>query len=835
MSSSGLGVKVALAVACIASTVIAIDIAQAASVPKDAAPPWAEQHDEAVRLARRGDTAAALVILERLQCDHLDDLSVARDRLVISGWAGEDSAVIRLYQGLPPVPQPDTVIEAVGRAYRNLHQPTEALVVYRQGSRQSPANAALVAGEIRSLVDLGELEPAAARAESALRERGERIEILLAAGAAAEARDQPVEAVHLYDRALRIDPASRDARHDRILAIERMGAPQVAHELADANPGLLTPAEYRRIEASEAAALVRWGVLDPPSEAELFAATDRAIAALDALIARWSALGTEAHDDVLRARFDRIIALRDRVRMADVLAEYGDLRSSSVELPGYVLEAVADAYLYKRQPEAARDLYRRVLEAEPSSLNARVGLFYAYVEIDDFRAAYRQIDTLDAELSRWLYLKGLKTPIPNPGKSTADLTAASARLYADDLAEAHRRFAAIAQAAPNNTHYVAGLANIYSARGWPRRAAEEYEIGRAQKRQDVELEVGQARNDLALRDYRAAEAETSDLKARFPENLEVQRADRLWQVHNMAELRITAEQAFRSATNVQGGSGISIGTQLYSPPIAYDWRVFAGELYAHEEMPGSEGQLVLNRPNAGVEYRHRDLTASLEGTFSTYRQQDPIRGSIGQEKLGGRAAATWSIDDHWQLGGAGELFARDTPLRALRSGVTADAGTANLAYRVSESRAFRLDGGVMTFSDGNVRTAVAGTYTERLLTEPHFSIDGIAGLAGSENSADNNRRYFNPRQDVLASFGAAINQSLYRRYEFIYDHRLVVTPGVYWEKGFGTAGVVNVRYEHRLRVDDVFDAALGLGFGRQPYDGQNENTVLILLNLTARF
>jgi hypothetical protein len=36
-------------------------------------------------------------------------------------------------------------------------------------------------------------------------------------------------------------------------------------------------------------------------------------------------------------------------------------------------------------------------------------------------------------------------------------------------------------AAPNNTRYLSALANIYSARGWPRLAAEEYDISRALK------------------------------------------------------------------------------------------------------------------------------------------------------------------------------------------------------------------------------------------------------------------------------------------------------------------------------------------------------------------
>ena len=814
---------------------VAIPVAHAAGAPERATPSWLGEHDEAVRLARRGDTAAALVILERLQRDHPDDLSVARDRLVISGWAGQDDAVIRLYSSLPPGPQPAFVIETAARAYRNLHRPTEALALYRQGIRQFPADAGFVAGEIRSMLDLGEFDAAAARADGALRERGEQLAILLAAGAVAMARDLPVEAVRYDDRALRVDPTSRDARHDRILAIAQTGAPQVARELADASPGLLAPPEYRRVEGSEAAALVRWGVVEPPSEAERFAATDRAIAALDALIARWSSEGPDARDDILRARFDRMVALRDRVRMIDVIAEYDDLRRNDVEIPNYALDAVGDAYLYLREPEKARDIYRHILEATPRNIDARLALFYADVEAEDFRDAYHQVDALDADLNRWLYLKGLRYPIPNPGKDTADLAAASARLFGDQLAESERRFAAIADAAPNNSRYIAGLGDIYAARGWPRRADREFQIGRGLKPQDVDLEVGQARDALTLQNYRGTEAQASDLTARFPENLQVQRLDRLWDVHNMWELRVTGEQAWRSSTNVAGGSGIAIDTQIYTPPIDYDWRLFAGELYAHEEEPSGEGQLLLHRSNLGVEYRHLDLTASLEGDFNSYRKQDPILGSVEQDKLGARATASWAINDHWQVGGTGELFSHDTPLRALRSGVTADAGALNLTYRESESRSLRLATEIMTFSDGNVRNSATGTYTERLLAEPRFSIDGIGGLAGSENSADNNRRYFNPREDALASLGAAINQTLYRRYEFIYDHRLVITPGLYWEQGFGSAAVVNVRYEQRLRVNDVFDAGLGVGFGRQPYDGQYENTISILFNLTSRF
>ena len=800
-----------------------------------AASAWDAEHQEAVRAARRGDTAAALVILERLQRAHPNDLSVARDRVLVAEWAGQGTLAIRLYQALPPGPQPDFVVEAVARAYRDQHQPNEALALYRQGETQSPANAEFAAGEIRALVDLGTLDQAAARADAALQQYGENVAVLLAAGVVAAARNQPIEALRYCDRALKVDPTSRDARHDRILAIERMGAPQVARRLADADPGILAPDEYRRIEGSEAAAFVRWGPLDPAKEAERFAMTDRAIAALDALIAQWSAAGPDARNDALRARFDRIVALRDRVRMIEVLAEYDDLRRSNVELPAYALNAVGDAYLYLRQPEAARDLYQRVLATDPNNFNVRLALFYVDVDLDDLEAAYREIDSLDADQGRWIYLKGAPDPIPNPDRVSADLAAASARLYGDQLEAAERRFAAMAGAAPNNTSLRAGLAGIYAARGWPRRADAEYALGRALKDQDLELEVGQARNDLSRRDYPAAEVGKTSLMARFPENLEAQRLDRLWHVHEMAELHVDVTPSFTSATNVQGGDGLTFDTRLYTPPIGYNWRLFGDEEIAHQELPQGQGEITLHRSSAGVEYRDPDLLATLEGSFNTYRQQDPFLGSVGEEKLGARASATWSINDYWQLGGTGELFSHDTPLRALRSGVTADSGTVDLTYRESESRELRLVAEAMPFSDGNFRTSLDGRYTQRVLTEPHFKVDVIGGLAGSRDSADANRQYYNPSQDVLATGGVALSQPLYRRYELIYDHRLTVTPGVYWENGFGTAPVVAAEYEHRLRINDVIDTSLGVGFGRQPYDGIYENTVTVLFHFVGRF
>ena len=103
------------------------------------------------------------------------------------------------------------------------------------------------------------------------------------------------------------------------------------------------------------------------------------------------------------------------------------------------------------------------------------------------------------------------------------------------------------------------------------------------------------------------------------------------------------------------------------------------------------------------------------------------------------------------------------------------------------------------------------------------------------NSANNDRPYFNPSQDAIATFGLSFNQIIYRRYQIIYEHNLTVTPGVYWQQGFGAGGAGSVLYEHRIRINDVFEAALGATVSRQQYDGQYQNTVAVLISLRQRF
>ncbi len=795
------------------------------------AQPWDAEHKYAVKVARDGDIASGAATLERLYAEHPDDIGLARDYIVVLGWAGKDKESVKAYRALEAGRQPDFVVESVARSYRNLKNPKEALAVYREGLQRSPNNLVFVAGEIRSMADAGDPGKALVRAEDDLRKRGDRVETLLAAAYAAKVKKSPVESVRYCERAVRLSPNDKTAKHDLILAIADMGSPQVAQNMADANPDVLSPAEYRRIEGDKAAASVRWSPHEPSSEANRFVATDQTIAKLDKLINNWNKQGKSAQADLARARFDRMVAYRDRSRMQDVLDEHERLKSEGVTIPPYAMAAVGDALLYTRKPRQARDVYLNVLEAQPKDFNTRMQLFYAYADLEDFDAAYKQIDSLVADQGMWIHLKGQAEPLPNPARENAELAAGYARIYAEDYVEADKRISKMADAAPNNPRYRAALGTLYEERGWPRKAQEQFQVGKAvMQGKDKSNEAGEARTNFDLYRFRDAEAETKDLLARFPEDLEVQRLERIRKVHNKFEVQVNVDHAFRSSTAASGGSGTAIEGVFYSPPIYNNWRLFAGEVYSEEEEPNAEGTITMSRSTAGIEFRRNGVRLSVAPTYNRY---DDIR-TKNVERVGVRGEAAWNINDRWEIGGHGEMFARNTPLRALNSGISADDGNLNVTYRASERRKVRVDFDVMRFADKNWHTGVAAEYVERFFTRPHFKIDGIFDLAESHNTLDRNRPYFNPKQDVLALGGMNVNHTIYRRYDFEYAHNLTAKGGVYWQKEFGSDPAVLLRYEHTLG-NDVLAAKAGATFTRQDYDGKVEDNVSLLFNLIYRF
>jgi hypothetical protein len=148
-------------------------------------------------------------------------------------------------------------------------------------------------------------------------------------------------ALTAYGELLRLDPGNAEARASIAGILDRQRGPHGA---------AMRDGISDRRAADMAAARVRWGAEVRASDtARRFDGTDRALADLDALLARLAADPTADPALVRRVRIDRLVALRDRYRMRELLAEAADL----APLPAFAEQARADALLYEQQPEAA--------------------------------------------------------------------------------------------------------------------------------------------------------------------------------------------------------------------------------------------------------------------------------------------------------------------------------------------------------------------------------------------------------------------------------------------------------------------------------------------------
>jgi biofilm PGA synthesis protein PgaA len=785
------------------------------------------QRRAAIDLARSGHYDQALKMLRELRAKYPSDITEVMDYIAVSSWAGHDAVAIKEYEKIAKQPMPDYVLEAVAHSYRNTHQSEKALAVYRRGLKQSPGNEIFAAGEIRCLDDLGRYEEAETRAKAYTHRYGDRLQVLLAGGEAANLNNESIIALNFYEHAVTLEPRNREALRGEIHSEDMLGASHLALSKANKHPGLMNAEEYRAMTGDADAALVRWGPLEPVSESTRYDETDTAIATLDAHISQWSALNDpSAYPNILRAKFDRLAALRDRSRMQDVVSDYNALVQEGVEVPAFALEPVGEAYLYLREPEIARDIFLKILETDPNNFEARRLLAYSYLEAEQYDESYATIDKLVEDQPQWLYLKGEPERQPNPNRATAELDAGELRSYGGLDQEADDRLTQLDSAAPYDVRNREAAGNAYLARGWPRKALEQYQIGLAiQNGHDVASETGIAMANLELQNFQEAEAETQNLTKRFPENLGVQRAAREWDVHNMAELDAHAGYNFAPTESTSGisdaphGQGYDVGAELYSAPIDYNWRLFAGQDYAHEHEPNAEKIIDYERSNAGV-------TATGAPTLNIYN---------GHDRVGADGTFKYTFNDMWSADIAAELFSSQTPLRALNAGVTADEYKAGALWRQSESREVSFDTYVMPFSDGNLRTVQEAEYLERLYTASTWRLDGEVNLASSQDNKDENRLYYNPSLDFTGLAGLRGTQTLYHRYETLWEHSLLAMPGLYAQQHYGTTPAWLVRYEHTLHYNDTLSGSAGVNYTHQDYDGLATDAVSLTVDLVERF
>ena len=790
-------------------------------------------YDALIIQARNGNFTPALTQLRQLPAERQTAGQVS-DHLVIAGWAGQDAEVLKVYEAQGKNRNLNTqALATVARTYRNQQQWAKAEAVYRQALLREPNNTDLQLGLALTQADGGQASEAVQRTRAMVAAKPDDPNRRMALGYALTRASLNYDALFEFDQAFIRAGDKPEVAREYIVALQKARLPEPALRLATQRPGLLDPVTQRRLEGDLAAERVRMAEFAARTEKERYVIADRALQDYDKLLTRWTP-DASAHDDVVRWRIDRLGALKARARTAEVIREYETLTAEGVQLPTYAVRWVAASYLDQRQPEKAEPLYRQALSATDAEPDDRVedstALFYALQESDKGVEARKVATTLADNQKPRVELKGLPIGNPNDAWMDAQQLSAQSGVYGGDLPGSEAGLEALVARAPGNVGLRLAQADMYRARDLPRRAEATLKETEAQVPRDISLEVSQAYTAMDLQEWRQLDVLADDVIARNPDSRQVQRLQRLRNVHDMAEVRVEAYtgKSYGGGNNgdvgaVTGSRDWGIESVIYTPPIDEDWRLFAGAGYATADFSEGTGQHRWQR--VGVERRTRDMTLEAEVSNHSY--------GFGS-KQGARVSIARDINDNWQYGGSLDYLSATTPLRALNADITANGGSGFIRWRANESREWKLSLSPSHFSDGNDRIETLLTGREGIYSSPGVQVDlGLEVSASHNSKADT--VYFNPKSDFGALPTVTVNHVLYHRYETQWSQQFQVGAGTYSQKDYSTGGVGLIGYGQRFRWNDVLEAGANLSLISRPYDGDRERDLRLLVDLTYRF
>lgn len=708
----------------------------------------------------------------------------------------------------------DTLLAAV-RAFRDAKDFGHAAALARTGLERFPQDGVWPVLLALILTDDGKAQEALSVLASPVARTAPEKEYLLAEAYAERRASRPFDALRHYFAVLALEPANAEARDASAGILREIRAPFAAARLAAEPPSL-------GLAADMAAAEVRWGPLETSSDPRhRFDATDRALADLDRLITR--AKTEDNAQELVRLRLDRIVALRDRVRTAEAIAEAEDLRKEGVDLPVFARHALADALLTMRRPEDARAEYDAVLAADPGNHDARMARVYAAVEMEDFSSAYALADEMLRQQPVWQRFGGDPGASPNEDYLDDLLLAAAVRSFGDEPGEAWKRIAPERDAAPRNPFIRSQAASIMQGRGWPRAAEQEYQIALAMAPSLLAARIGLAETGLGRSKVDQARQEIAALSALYPENTAVQKlgpefsAATGWQIE--AETRPSHESGGGEFGNA--GDELKTAITIHSPLIDDNWRLFGGYSYDNSHPP--EGFVDLKRMSGGIQLALPDFSASAALT----------RNVSKVSRTGFAGMADWMPTDQATFAAAGELVSSETPLRAFLHGITADAASTRFTYAWDEAHSASVGLGWMPFSDGNQRITLDARYQQKVIESPHFGLTLKGELYGSTNSIEG-APYYNPAADGSASLDILAEHVLWRRYETSLVQALTLNGGWYGQRDFRGGPIGTVTYEQRWRFDPRTELVYGASYGRRLYDGDYASEIGAFITLREK-
>lgn len=328
------------------------------------------------------DTLARILPqLQRIADKHPDTPAYRYDYLQFLQWSGQNVQVLTEAENIDLTHAPAYLLETIAKAARECHQFSKAEELYRMAAERTPERLTPRLGLGLLMLDKHEGKSAARYFDDLAKTGEENPDVLWAQAQAHEMAGHAKQASHLYQKILNSQPQHKEATRGLIRTLAAVGSSGQALQIARQHRSLVTDDLWADLNWQHATGLLRHGEKILQTHPDDFRYIDQAIHAIDSNLASLSKLKL-ADKDIWRNRAlaDRLVALRDRQRYADVDADFQKAQAQQRDLPNYALLAVADSYLKAQQPAAARDVYLQSLEHEPDNLDALVGLVRIYLE-----------------------------------------------------------------------------------------------------------------------------------------------------------------------------------------------------------------------------------------------------------------------------------------------------------------------------------------------------------------------------------------------------------------------------------------------------------------------
>lgn len=777
-------------------------------------------YEHQIQQARNGNYALFLDYLQRYEQQHALTPGQVADWLQVASWAGRDDEVIRVWQryGIY-MPLPARAIAAVAQSRRNQKAWPSALSLWKEALSLAPDNDDYRIGYVKTLAD-------ARKDRLALSEARQLV------------KDNPSPA-HL--ETLSYVWMRQGKNRDRLLADMRAlsaapGNEALLRETIDAltdnrvsTPALwlsqnaaLSPAERRRLERNAAAERVRLADVPGRTEKERLRLAQNALDRYHALLSRWQN-DPQAAEDVILARIDRLGALYAQGNYRQVISEYESLTAAQHPVPDWAIGWVISAYLQEKNTVAAFSLVQRYPHYASDPQDEEHALFYAWLDTGQYQAARRYVERETRSVPWTRYDFGSPTAQPNDRWLTGQSLKFNYLLATNALPEAEKLSYRLASTAPGNQGLQIDYAALLQARGLPRAAEQKLKRAEALEPTNLELEKQQAYVAMDLQEWRQMDLLANNVIARAPADRSARRLDRLRMVHHMSELRLNAAKGLHSDNPVSGSHDMNWDATLYGPPVADNWRLFAGARYAQGNF--DEGKGISRHLLGGVEWRPRDLTLEAELSGNRYH---------GKNRPGARLSTTYSLSDNWQVSGNLERLSRATPLRALRNGISANRGEGGVRWYQNERREYQFNAAISRFSDHNRRQEYTLSGKERLWQTPTLTLELEPGIAASKNSL-RNTLYYNPARDLSVTAALSVDHEMYRHYDTLWSQQFVAGGGSYWQKNQSPGAVTLLGYGQRIQWNNVVDTGVMLNWDKRPYDGKRESNLSVTLDATLRF